>query len=137
MNRQIKRLTGLLAAAFILAGGAVPAAADGIPAAESAASGYAEGRSEVPESAASGFAEDTEALELRTYMLQDYDSEAHVTYGSGHYQEIRLNGPAAERHAALQNALEAFDREYAAAQTASLFPAYVLILHRRNKRKRQ
>ena len=97
MNRQIQRFAGLLTAALMLTGTALPAAA--------------------------GTVDEAESLEIRTYMLQDYDSEAHVTYGSGHYQEILLNGAAAERLPALQAALKDFDREYASAQTSSFSEA--------------
>lgn len=60
-----------------------------------------------------------EALELRTYWLQDYDSDSHTSYGSGHYQVIGLNGAMRRRWPALADAMDAFSRQEGEDRAAS------------------
>ncbi len=64
-------------------------------------------------------AEKSESLEIRTYWLQDYDSDSRISYGTGHYQLIGLNGKARSRWPELAAVLEDFSRQEGSERTAA------------------
>ena len=58
-------------------------------------------------------------LEIRTYWLQDYDSDSYVSYGSGHYQVPGLNREAQSRWPELVPVMEDFSRQEGTDRTAA------------------
>ena len=60
------------------------------------------------------------ALEIRTFLLQDYDSDTFVSYGSGKYQQMSLSEEYASRWPALKTALEAYFRDTSPSLTMTI-----------------